>query len=701
MVHDLTTVVHAGEELATALGKVPTPVIEAGLHIAELAVAVKAAESAFGLVRTVLAPTIALLTGETAATTANTAAIEANTLAATANAGAKGRMGTAGIAGTAESTVAGGGLARTAGVGIAGAGLVGSAAIGVAVGEGMDLLGHVIPDLIHKQFADAAKELLTHEPGTPWGLAALVQDGLKALTGVDLRRNLFGAPGINALVQQPAATSAAIGNGDALPGPLRGIAEGGGAAIVGQLLAQVSSGAMTADQARASFDKLDETFGTFLHTGDALRKQFADGLTPAVNAYRDSVGDAADATAKAYIQMQQASRALAAGASSEDITRAFFGRTGTGTPATADQIKAAEDAIAPLIAAQDARQQAALDRARQFAQDLQQATQQASQAVGAVDLSKGFQSLADAAPGLDRAREALRRLGQESGSLNALASLADEWKAITDATDKATGAFRGYLRLTSETDQRIQQLESLKKSYDDAADAAEKARARGERLTPAQQQLISGRTVFDANAQAQIDKLRGNQAPDLVAAVKVAPDFAGADQQMRDWVASHGGPQALAVGVKADTAQAQKEIQSFLDVPRQMLVKVALDTTGLPAWAVSFLNRAGGGGADGFATAGGRDLSRFIGGQGGAGRAARRGAIRRARIHAARRRGALLPYADLIKQAADAYHVPAWLLAAIICMNRRHPRRGPTGRPRSAGLTQVDIGQNPSTTRRA
>jgi tape measure domain-containing protein len=612
MVHDLTTVVHAGEELATALGKVPTPVIEAGLHIAELAVAVKAAESAFGLVQKVIAPTISLLTGETAAHARNTAAIEAETAATTQLTAAKGRMGAASLAG-------GGGLGKAAGVGIAGAGALGSAAIMVAVGEGLDELGHVVPDLIHKQFADAAKELLLHEPGTPWGLAAFVRDGIKALTGTDLKQSLFGAPGINALVQQPAATSAAIGNGDALPGPLRGIAEGGGGAVVAQLLAQVASGAMTADQARASFDRLDATFGSVLHTSDALRKQFRDGLTPAINAYADSIGDAADATAKAYGEMEKATRALAAGASPEDILRAFYGVTDAGTPASPQQQSAAQAAIAPLIAAQDAQQQDALDRAKQFGQDLKQATQEASQAIGSVDLSKGFQSIADAAPGLDRAREALAQLGQQSGALNALAAMADEWKAITDAEDKATAAFKSYMGLFSEGDQRIQQIKAYAQSFQDAADAYQKAQAHGQRLTPEEQRVIADNPAVQANANALVNQVRTQQAPSLLSAGAQFPNLPQGYQDILDLARQQGGAPNIALGVKADTEQAQREIQSFLDTPRQMFVKVALDTTGLPAWAVSFLNRAGGGGADGFTTAAGRDLSRFIGGQGGPG----------------------------------------------------------------------------------
>jgi tape measure domain-containing protein len=601
MVSDLTTLVHAGAAVAEAIGKIPTPVLEAGVHVAELAVAVKTAEVAFAAVRTVLAPVISLISTETAAHVRNTEAIEAETVAANENALAKERMGAASVAGGAETAVAG---TATRGAGAAALGLsaLESGGIVVAIAEGWREGTKVLPDILRGDFAQALKDVTINAPGAIQNAVALAQ-----------RTGLVG--NANANLGTASFDTGALPQG-VLPGPLQGISEQGGNVVVAQMLAQVAAGTLTADRARASFDKLADSFGGLLHNADDLRKQFEDGLTPAVVAYADSLGDAADAQVNAYSRMAQATHALAAGASAEDISRAIFGKTGAGTTATQEQIKAAQDAIAPLVAAYEAQQQAVVARARQFGQDLQQATQQAAQAVQAVDLSKGLASIADAAPGLDKARDALHALGQESSSLNALASLADEWKAITAATDKASASFRGYLLLTSETDQRIQQLESLKKSYDDAADAADAARKKGQPLSADQRTLLDNRPAVDANIQAQIDKLHTGQAGDLTAAVKVVPDFKGADDQMRQWVQSHGGAAALDLGIKANTAQAEAEVKGFLDKPRELVVNAVLNTDGLPAWAKNLLvNAAGGAPASGTAaSAGGRDLSRFGGG---------------------------------------------------------------------------------------
>lgn len=326
--------------------------------------------------------------------------------------------------------------------------------------------------------------------------------------------------------------------------------------------------------------------------------------------------------------------------------------------------------MAPYLAAFDQAQQALIQRAQQFGSDLKSAVQEATQAIGTVDLAKGFQSIADAAPGLDRARDALRGLGQESSALDRLAQMADEWKAITDAEDKATAAFRGYLQLYGETDQRIQQLQALKQNYDAAADAARKAQQQGLPLNAAQRDVLANQGAVDANIDAAINKLRGGQAADLTAAVKLAPDFATADAQMRDWVLQHGGPQALALGVKADTEQAQKDIQSFLDQPRQMLIKVALDTSGLPTWAVSFLDRAGGGNMGGAtAAAGGRTsvLDTVVNsGQGGGGLGYRD--LSKSQYSSIVTSGPLAnagAYAQLVKAAQAAGIDPRILLATL------------------------------------
>jgi TP901 family phage tail tape measure protein len=197
--------------------------------------------------------------------------------------------------------------------------------------------------------------------------------------------------------------------------------------------------------------------------------------------------------------------------------------------------------------------------------------------IGKIDLSKGIESLGALGAGIDKVQSDLAALGESDPALTALVSIVDGFAKITDAENKASVAYQSYMGLLSESDTRITALDALKKKYDDAADAALKMQKAGQPITADQQALISSRPAVDANITAQIGHIQTNQAGDLVAAVKVAPDSAGFDDQFRQQIAAQGGAPAVAATVKADTKQAESDLTAFEKKDRQTIITVKAD----------------------------------------------------------------------------------------------------------------------------
>jgi tape measure domain-containing protein len=641
IVGETETAVRAIEKIAEVLGHVPTGLVEWGLRLGEVAVGIKAVTAASSGIEAVLARSAAALGIETAAYRANAAAVGEDAAAkATAARSGIGQSALRAVGGTQAGTAVAGGLA-TAGELVAPVAATAvvifvGASIAEQINKHIQEEGQRVHDEQVNRVLNVEVQTALNVPGLS-GVASAYQGLNQQLIGLEKVRDALASSGNAAIASTANAIQSDIDRIKAAmrqvdPQALAQQAAQGLQNFTQQATASISGGHFAttdqidaaARQAKAAIFGLNQEF-VRAH-GDLddfirLYVQFTDDI--------DAQTDAAKRRLVAQQQQNDALREQTAiiARQAQDVGLAppadiLAGLQGV-DKGSADQIKLIQSRYADLARAQASAQQRIIEQAQQFAQDLRQATQQAQQAVQGVNLDQGLTALVSAAPGLEKARDALHAVGQESGSLNALSALADEWKAISDATDKASAAFRGYLLLYNETDQRIQKLEALKKSYDDAADAARAAQRRGEPLTADQRNLLANRPAVDANIDAQINQLRGRQAGDLMAAVKLAPDFASADQQMRDWVRAQGGAGDIELKVKALTEDADGEIEAFLDKPRQMVVNVVLNTDNIPTWARSFLTNAAGGAGDGGTAAAaytdprGRDLSRFNAGEGG------------------------------------------------------------------------------------
>ena len=287
----------------------------------------------------------------------------------------------------------------------------------------------------------------------------------------------------------------------------------------------------------------------------------------------NQVNDATAAHEKLQDTLKQAGQAQALGASSEDVGRAIFGITSTGAQATPEQIQ----------------------RAKQDIQDLTTAYQRAAQVIGTVDLAHGIAGFAAVAPDLAKARDSLRDLGQSNQALDNLASLSAQFKGLTDATDAATTAYRGFMLTLTETDQKIQQLTTFRGQVTGAVSDADRRRSLGI-ATPEDLQLLANYKNILANIDQQKTGLQRNATGDILGIAANYPDLKKADDTLRDMIGKVGGPQQLVIDVKTNTDKALEQITDLLAKPHQATIDVQIAThlTGLPpALATIIANAAG------------------------------------------------------------------------------------------------------------
>jgi tape measure domain-containing protein len=391
-----------------------------------------------------------------------------------------------------------------------------------------------------------------------------------------------------------------LGAGPNLPGmtvpeppAAAGEAPGGGAALLQQRAAtgimtdltnQVRTGAMTADQARQQWRALSETFGGLFGNASDLSRLFSGELNQAIADHITQVNDATAAHERLQDTLKQAGQAQALGASSEDVGRAIFGITGTGAQATPEQIQ----------------------RAKQDIQDLTTAYQRAASVIGTVDLAHGIAGFAAVAPDLARARDSLRDLGQSNQALDNLASLATQFKSLTDATDAATTAYRGFMLTLTETDQKIQQLSTFRGQVTAAVSDADRRRSLGI-ATPEDLTLLANYKNILANIDTMKTGLQRNATGDILGIAANYPDLKKSDDTLRDMIGKLGGPQQLEIDVKTNTDKALEQINDLLTKPHQATIDVQIAThlTGLPPALANIIASAAGAQAVGGASDGG------------------------------------------------------------------------------------------------
>jgi tape measure domain-containing protein len=331
------------------------------------------------------------------------------------------------------------------------------------------------------------------------------------------------------------------------------------------LIADVTNGRMSAEEARGSFDLLARTFGQFVPNIDAVAAAFHDKLTAAILDSAKATNVALSAQEQYQARLIELAKYQALGASNEDISRGVFQVTGTGDEATAFQVQQAQANLAKLDAAAKAAEA-----------DFIRMRDAAVGAVAKIDLSKGIAGLAALHAELARANEDLAKVGGQNAALSDLVRLTAGFDDVAKAEDRASEAYRGYMLLFDESDQRIRKIEAIKKAYDDLADAADRKRAGGGTLTAQEQTTLADRTAVDANLQNMIDNLRAGQAGDINLAVQVVPNYEKFDQMQRDEAAKVGGGPAIVTRVEADTAAAKDEIAKLIkpDVPYQIVIPV-------------------------------------------------------------------------------------------------------------------------------
>jgi TP901 family phage tail tape measure protein len=235
--------------------------------------------------------------------------------------------------------------------------------------------------------------------------------------------------------------------------------------------------------------------------------------------------------------------------------------------------KAQKDAVDQ----QKADLQAQGDYAVALATKVSDAWKVAGTAVGSVDPSKGIQGLIDAAPQLDKVRDALAAMGQSDGALSRLASLADAFRSWAADTDKANAALRGYDLTLTETTKAIQGIGSLKSEYLAALDAAEKRQAAGT-ADASDLAIIAARSTALNQLDQQTSRLQQQGNLDILGKLGNLPDFAQLNQNLRNVVESQGGGAAVLSSLTADKTQASADITQFQQTWHDSIEKIKSDT---------------------------------------------------------------------------------------------------------------------------
>jgi tape measure domain-containing protein len=391
-----------------------------------------------------------------------------------------------------------------------------------------------------------------------------------ALIGAVKSLGKINVPGIDT---GPAADQSAAGDFAPTVSGAGFLQQRAASGAIADLTNQVRTGALTADQARQQWRALSDTFGGLYGNAADLSHLFSGELNQAIEDHITQVNAATAAHEKLQDALKQAGQAQALGASSEDVGRAIFGITGTGAQATPEQIQ----------------------RAKQDIQDLTTAYQRAAQVIGTVDLAHGIAGFAAVAPDLAKARDSLRDLGQSNQALDNLASLSAQFKRLTDATDAATTAYKGFMLTLTETDQKIQQLTTFRGQVTGAASDADRRRSLGI-ATPEDLQLLANYKNILANIDQQKTGLQRNATGDILGIAANYPDLKKADDTLRDMIGKVGGPQQLVIDVKTNTDKALEQITDLLAKPHQATIDVQIAThlTGLPpALATIIANAAG------------------------------------------------------------------------------------------------------------
>ena len=358
-------------------------------------------------------------------------------------------------------------------------------------------------------------------------------------------------------------------------------------------------------------------------------------------------------------------------------------------------LKQMDQASAQQAADQKARVDAMVQQWATVTQAVGQVISATQSAMSGINLDQGLSSLVAQADALAKARDALGGFGQNIGGLNDLTGIANSFKSIADAEDKASEAYKGYLLTIDETDKRIQLLDAYKKKLDDAVKSAQEAQKSGT-INPAQQQLLDQSSTAYANIANYRQQLQTAEIPDLLGAGQNLPDLITADKTMRDMVDMAGGGKQVRLEVEADIKTVGQQLDALVNQERTIEIQLKLgdlDLSKLPSWAQNALGfTATGSGPGGYVnptsqaqSGGGPYGTGSLTPPGGAGGTTPRG-----------NPSNLLPYADLIHQAAQSYGVPDWVLGAIIL----HESGGVPGKVEEGGglgrgLTQVDLGQHP------
>jgi hypothetical protein len=221
--------------------------------------------------------------------------------------------------------------------------------------------------------------------------------------------------------------------------------------------------------------------------------------------------------------------------------------------------------------------QAQGDYAVALATKVSDAWKSAGTAVASVDPSKGIQGLIDAAPQLDKVRDALAAMGQSDGALNRLSALADVFQSWSADTDKANAALRGYDLTLTETTKAIQGIGSLKSEYIAALDAAEKRQAAGT-ADASDLAIIGARSTALNQLDQQTSRLQQQGNLDILGKLQNLPDFAQLNQNLRNVVTAQGGGAAVLASLTADKARASADITQFQQTWHDSIEKIKQDT---------------------------------------------------------------------------------------------------------------------------
>jgi len=697
-------------KLAEFLANVPTGLIEWGIRAAEVAVGLRAINTVVGGVQTALRATATFFALETAATKADTVATEENTIAHVANAASRQSITMGGAIGapiqSAVTATRGGLAAGTATAAEAAGALAMPVTVAATVLFVSAAIGDQIQQHLNKEAAKAHEQLRDQQLNFEVS-AALNVAGVDSVTAEyeKLGRQIQQTTDMQkAFAQSSSGLANAVAPG--LTGDINALKAAQAQVDPNYLQRQADEGLQKMmDQAKRSVEDIHGKGSTeeiaknaqaakdaILGMGTAYVMAHGDieEFTKAVIAFNQAIDDQTIASQKRLVQQQQQhdqmvkdAAEIAKEASATGLAQpvdVMAGLEGT-DKASADQIKLIKDHYSQLEQEQKDAQQRILESARKFDQDLSQAVQQAQQAVGRVDLSKGLTGLANVAPDLQKAQEALSELGRSSGALDNLTAIASSFQAITDAEHDASEAFDGYLTLFDETDRRIKVLDDLKKKLDDQVKAAQDAQKIGT-ATPEQTELLGKAATAYANIDAIRGRLQNNQIQDLFGMGQNVEDLLTADNTMRSIASQYGSMKDMRITVETNVKQVESDLDALTNKPRTVYLDVKTrGGTGGPG-----IDYAGGGDYGG--TGSGFDpygyARQMLGAGVGGNTATPRGDAT-----------ALKQYYDIIQQAASTYHVDPTLIGAIIM----HESGGTAGAVQQGGLgrglMQVDLGQHP------